>query len=502
MTTSQRPPRKGLPAASTVGLVFLILALLVPTVFSHRLLNSDGDVARHLVLGRHVMEHGIAFPDPFSHTRAGETFTAYEWLSEVLFALAEGLAGLPGVVALGGLIIAGSLALVAAYLRPRLEPLYAIPAVFVAAALTGPHWIARPHLFSFLALSALLVLATRRPDLRRHVGLGVLFAFWANLHPGFLYGLAILGAYLVGRVVEDRRRLGPAVASLGAASLGTLVNPLGWGLHLSIVHHLQDQRAFEMVDEFQRIDVTSGYGILFVGVVLTLAVLLLGGRRDLGASTLLTVGAGLAAALVAQRNAPLFGLFALPVGLAAVGGLLGSWRWARLEKFRETLVRDDRRGTTRPWVGAGVGVGVLFAAVLAREPDLYPSASGFDPDVFPVEAVARAQEEGLGDLRMFNAYAWGGYILHAWPEQRIYIDGMANFFGSDLMEEYVSVINGVPGWEERIRERGIDLLLVPPQAPLVAEAVASGEWRLLHSDETASLLVREDPPGPEPAGTA
>jgi hypothetical protein len=481
------------PPPNVAGLVFLFLVLLVPAAFSHNLLNLDGDVARHLVLGRHVVEQGVVFADPFSHTRAGETFTAYEWLSEVIFAGAEGLLGLSGVVVLAGLVITSSLTLVAVHFRGRLEPVFAVPAVFLAAVLTAPHWVARPHLFSFLCISVLLLLVSRRPDPHKQLGIVVLFALWANLHPGFLYGLAILGAYLVGDCVDHPARAPQNAVSVAAAFGGTLINPLGWGLHVSIIHHLKDQRAFELVDEFAPLDLTSVWGGMTVSVMALLVFLVVRGwrrgRSGRSVAVALTLGAAVAAAVLAKRNIPLMALFAFPLTLTWAAPLFPTWRPPSLQAFRDTLVRDDRRGTAGPWVAIGTVVVLLLAALSERYPGAHPS-SAFSAEVFPVEGVAAARQAGLDEIRMFNAYAWGGYILHAWPEQRIYIDGMANFFGSDLMEEYLSVMTATQGWQERLREREIGLLIVPPNAALAHEAEASTSWRVFHRDATAVILVR------------
>ena len=68
--------------ASVVGIAFAVTVLGV-ALFGHgRLINGDGDLARHLVTGRAILRHGPRFADPFSFTRPGESFLAYEWLSQ------------------------------------------------------------------------------------------------------------------------------------------------------------------------------------------------------------------------------------------------------------------------------------------------------------------------------------------------------------------------------------------------------------------------------------
>src|SRR5579875_3215121 len=73
--------------------LFSLLALIVPIELSAQLLNSDGDLARR----------SLFYADPFSYTKFGQPFVPYEWLSEVIYALANQLAGLAGVAVLAGL---------------------------------------------------------------------------------------------------------------------------------------------------------------------------------------------------------------------------------------------------------------------------------------------------------------------------------------------------------------------------------------------------------------
>src|SRR5262249_49368991 len=62
----------------------------------------------------------------------------------------------------------------------------------------------------------------------------ILFIVWANMHRGFVYGLAlafIAVAVFSGRVKEDRVR---SWIWLSSCFLGTLLNPFGWKLYRMI----------------------------------------------------------------------------------------------------------------------------------------------------------------------------------------------------------------------------------------------------------------------------
>ena len=104
-------------APSVTDIVFILLAVTIPLLRAHQLLNSDGDLARHLRVGNYILDHhGLFFHDFLSFTVFGKPFVPYEWLSEVIFALTNRVGGLPAVVILCGLIIASTYALVTHFL--------------------------------------------------------------------------------------------------------------------------------------------------------------------------------------------------------------------------------------------------------------------------------------------------------------------------------------------------------------------------------------------------
>ncbi len=57
---------------------------------------------------------------------------------------------------------------------------------------------------------------------------------------------------------------------------------------------------------------------------------------------------------------------------------------------------------------------------------------------------------------MFNNFIWGGYLLHEWPEQRVFIDGGTDHYGEKLFNEYIQVWNLEPGWRDVLKRWDID----------------------------------------------
>jgi hypothetical protein len=358
------------------------------------------------------------------------------------------------------------------------------------AVLTAARWSARPHLFTLFCLAALLWLATSRSRWRVPA-IAVLFAVWANLHPAFLYGLVMYVAFLAGGVLDarDRRTLVDHGAAAAAAALATLLNPLGWGLHRAVLEHLRDRDAFGMVDEFLPPSPGTVQGALFFASLLVLAALMVRRRRLPPWKAVLPLGLAVVAALLAARNVALYALFAVPLALphllAADPGAAPGFA----PSFRARLRADEARASTLPWIAAGAVAMAAAAAVSAvGVAPVLPDA--FSREVFPAASTERARSLGLTGRPIFHEYTWGGYLLYTWPGQPIYIDGMANLFGSDLMREYAALYEAAEGWEATLEDRGIEALLLSPASPLSRAAEADGGWRVEHRTDTAVLLTR------------
>ena len=476
-----------------VDLTFAIWIVVIPLLFHGLLLNSDGDLPRHIVTGGHILAAGPRFPDPFSFTRAGESFLAYEWLSQVVLAGVHAAAGLPGIVLLAASMLAGTFALVTRFVRRAGDPLLAFMTGIAAALLTYWHWLARPHLVTFLALALLLhILHSRRPL----VWLVVLFAVWANLHPGFLYGLAMVGIWSVGHAMDDvvgGSRVAAAAAKRGVmpavAAVATLANPFGWSLHVHALQHVGSDTA-RMVNEFMPLDPTSALGIMFLLLLGAVVAGLAAHREWVGWHVLLVLGAAVFAAMVGSRNAPVFAVFALPIAAHALAPVATGLPGRRLGRMRAEFARSDRPGARAGMAAAALML--IFLPVNARLPGVSILPREFSEHVFPAHAVQAAREAGVTG-RLLSEYTWGGYVLLMWPGQRVFVDSMVDFFGEDLMREYLAFRSASSGWESRLRERDVSVVLLRPDAPLAEQLRRDPGWQTVHTDDVAVLLVRQTP---------
>jgi hypothetical protein len=91
---------------------------------------------------------------------------------------------------------------------------------------------------------------------------------------------------------------------------------------------------------------------------------------------------------------------------------------------------------------------------------------------------------------MFNDFVYGGYILYAWPEQRVFIDGQSDFYEVPLNRLYMSIRQAHPGWQRRLDSLGVSMVLVPADAPLAWRLADAPQWTLADSADGAVRYAR------------
>src|SRR3989338_3471915 len=209
------------------------------------LLLGDGDTYWHLAAGRWILDHGaIPFHDPFSHTMRAAPWTAHEWLSEVILALAHQAFGWAGVIALTFAAFAGAMAVLTRFLLKDFEPVHALIFAVLAVIMTVPHLLARPHVLAMPLLVLWTAQLVRGAEQGRAPSLWMLpiMTLWANLHGGFTLGLALSLFFAMEGVLNARQKneTFEAVESwalfVGLSLISALLSPRGSKALLFPVH--------------------------------------------------------------------------------------------------------------------------------------------------------------------------------------------------------------------------------------------------------------------------
>src|SRR5262245_47371751 len=123
--------QSAMPWIVDVGVYYMLTAICPK-------LLSDPDTYSHIALGRWILEHGtVPTTDTFSATLRGTHWVAFEWLSQVVFAIAHAAAGWTGVIAVTAVAMATALGLLSQFLQREWQPVAVLVAVLCAILLTA-----------------------------------------------------------------------------------------------------------------------------------------------------------------------------------------------------------------------------------------------------------------------------------------------------------------------------------------------------------------------------
>jgi hypothetical protein len=456
-------------------------------------LISDGDCGWHIRTGDLILKTGaVPHADPFSFSRPGQPWFAWEWLSEVIFSLLHRCGGLPAIAGFTVVLLCFTAALLLAWLLRRGVGLWIGAAVsFAVISASTIHYLARPHIFSllFTTLALWLVDEDRRRPSRRIWILVPLSALWANLHGGFM-ALDIVLGLLLAAAAWDRcwrlvRRYGILTTLCSAA---TLLNPYGWRLHQHIVSYLGSSWILDNVQEFQSPRIRSESMIVFAALLLIGAALSSRAiaRRDwFEAALVLAWGF---AALRSARHVPLYAIAAAPLIATECAAL-----WARAAERRSRgspitifwqLARDlGRSRHFGVWMPLFAALGLWLVLPRAAIAD-FPSAG------FPVDAVAR-HGDLLRSARVLTSDQWADYLIyHSYPSQRVFFDGRSDFYGIDIGHDYQALLSVSPNWRKAFDRYEFGVALLPMDWPLGAVLERDPKWKVVERDPKFLLLVR------------
>jgi hypothetical protein len=476
-TAEEKAGTLPLPAA----LPFLVAAIVYAVVLlsGARLLN-DPDAYWHVAVGRWIAAHGwVPTTDPFSFTFAGQHWIAKEWLSQLLYAGAHGLAGWVGMAILAAGATALAFGLLAHRLERSLAPI-AVAAILAASfILVAPHLTARPHVLALPVMVAWTGGLVAAADGRRAPSLWLLplMVLWANLHGGFTFGLVLVAAAGLDAVFSasetERKRLAFAWARfLVLALVAACITPYGPESILVTGRILGMGDALRFIGEWKPQD--FGHVGAFEILLLLAVGLALHRGFTLPPFRILTILGLLHLALSANRNTELMGLLAplfLTGPLAAQVPSLRAAGPARPSPALAALI-----------VAALVPVTAVLAAVTSPSP---PAA------ITPATALEALRKATNGPV--LNAYDFGGYLIaNGMPT---FIDGRTELYGADFLRRYQNAVmlTDPPGLEKLLTEHHIAATLLQTGMPAIAWLDRTPGWKRLYADDVAVVHVKTGP---------
>lgn len=483
------PLLRFLPRIQDIFFTSIFIAVLL---LGQRMLNLDGDLPRHLLTGKYILETR-SFPttEPFIHPYFNQPYVPHEWLTDVIFYITYTYTGLAGIVALSALLLASTFTILFSDLSTRLNlriPVFLI--IAWGAIATSLNWAVRPHVVSMFLLAVWLVWAG---DLRRGIKIPlwrfpVFMLVWSNLHGEFIAGILVLLAYSAGWIIdyfldpEDTKlSIGKNIwLALLLSIPASFLNPGGVGPWISILGFVNNQYLMSRMVEANTPNFQAPEMRVLLGL-LTVSIFLLAIKKEkLSAGQGLLLTGFSAMSLIAVRNIHLYGVVA-PFVLAETLGASRNFRIIDRLEITIQNVEGNIKGIFWPAMTAIILSTLIITNSTAKI--FYQ----FTPPMFPVSAVEWL-EKNPQQGKMFNELNWGGYLaLHLWPEQLTFVDSMADVTG-EVTIQYETVITLADGWENILEKHNIEWAIIESGSPLAQTLENNQHWHNIYEDNITVIL--------------
>lgn len=511
---------------STAEVCFITLSLIMLFSRVNKYYFLDGDPGWHIRAGQYMLEtHSIPHHDIFSFTKPNAWWVAYEWGTEVIFAALHSRFGLNGVVLFMVLVLATTYTLLYKLLRREgFSFLLSFPLLLFVILGSNFHWVARPHIVSYLFVVPYFYFLDRFTagtlSAKRIWVLPVLMILWVNLHAGFIAGVTMVLTFFFSAAFEyvfashERRAvLRPKVEQTGVVVVMTLaaslINPNGYKLYGYLYDYFKTVHNLNLFNE--QFSPSFQWFIFhpFLVAVIAPTLLLLYSRYRLRLEEALTLVVWIALGLISLRNIPVMLLICAPIYarlLRGVGEPLKE-NLSRAPRFQRALLRIfqrielvvsmERNFRRHLW---SVVVLVVLCWVVAHQGYLgghrvmdfrYLKERGF-----PVAAIEYLKSH-MPPGHVFNDSVTGGFLIYNfYPNIKVFIDGRLDMYGEDFAREFLKLL-GQPevgdandNWKKLFHQYQIQWVMIRPDAPLRYVVDADPDWERRYLDSECVIFSR------------
>jgi len=498
-------------APSRRSLLFGAILIAIVTVLVCLFPKAENDLFFELRTGMDMLDHG-ALPrvDTYSWVNRGTRWDVPEWFSFIVYTLAYRAGGFFGIWVIMALLTIITSLMVWFWLAPRTGPVLGfILTNLILVGLSGCIQ-ERPYAFTYVLLPLCLMITLRardsiiRSDNRswRLLALPpIIVAIWANLHQGLVVFIALLCLFGVGDfgiACWLRLRKGQMSGQFGlagrymlftaaACALAAMASPYGWRLYWNVLITLRDPNLMSNVFEWQPINVLSLIELQpFIAMCFVVfGALVLSRRRSMGDT--LVLGALFVEALLHARNTALFCLAGIVIAAPHIESVLDRSR-DRLFFASSASVRNAIAGVFA--VLYAVGIAMVSFAKLGLEvgPKGY-SLEGIGEAVarvphYPSDALAFIKAEQFPpNLRVFNNFEIGGYLMMYLPEQPVFSDGRLDVYVGKTFNDTLVLTQqpGTPKWKELVEHYDFDCIITT-SGKEAAAFQALPDWQLVYQD--------------------
>ncbi len=493
---------------------FLILEVIPKYIF------SDGSTGWHLACGDYILQHGsIPRHDFMSYTMPNKEWIPYEWLSDLIMAITVKIGGLNLLAVFITTIIASLFFILYNQIRQAgCNFLLSIIFVVTGGLASSIHWLARPHIFSYIYILILLTILEnfykKQISLNKFLILSFLtMLVYTNSHPSFLLGIGLILVYLCSCLLllilsKPNNRTEYIKLAKGyffcllTCLISTLINPYGYKLYTYIFRYLKGSKILEATQEYEspifhgQMATTSVEILLFfllIGFGLT--------RKKITLPKFIVLIIFTHLMLTSVRFIPLFVVAVIPI----LGILYSDFTFGLNENTLNSLYLILRNYFLRLSTSLSDTekncnmhlLPILTAVVFSIIAVFNISDSGkpilqcsFNDKTMPTLTLDYIVKNKLPANQGFTFDNWGGYIYYK-THLKLFIDDRADFYGQKHYFQYAYISLIAKSWNKDLDRLKINWVLFPKNSKLADFLKESPNWSIACEDKASYLFVRK-----------
>jgi len=485
----------------------------------------DYDFWWHIASGRLIVNEGhLPDADHFSFTSAIEGYNnphplwenfvlRQYWISQVLFYVIFNNTGPGGIVILRSLLLVVTIFIVFWHIyRVNRRLPFAFIFSFLLFTISIRFIGERPVLFSimFTALS-LSILENYRSKIDRKIFiLPFVMLLWSNMHGGFIIGIVIISAYMLGEGIKaffrksslSKKELALFYASTSIALIASYLNPTGWDA-FQIAFSSKYNIFWAGVQEWQSpislyLNKVRPLEFSYVILGLLCPLLLIIKNRRLDIAHFILISCFFYGALTAERYVIYYAIVVIMISGREFNAMADDLLYKRMgrKSFESIYYYIVILSACSVLLFA---IGVFASGKIKLEVE-----KNFSVPEGAVNFIDNNQLEG----NIFNEYRYGGYLIWRFPgKKRVFIDGRSlhEKFVTEYKiisgaREYVEksqiTTNKAPAWDLLLDRYKTDLILMSTfdlsyEVPgLIFKLLSNDKWVPVYCDNISIVFIR------------
>ncbi|MFH0805722.1 MAG: hypothetical protein V1901_02500 [Patescibacteria group bacterium] len=468
----------------------------------HKIDLTTADLGRHIKNGELVLsgDLNILKSNFYSYTEPDFQVINHHWGGGVIFYIIFKVAGFAGL-SFFYFLLSLFIFYIFFYIAKK-ESNFSI--AFIVSLLLIPliaqRTEIRPEIFSylFIALFFWILWKWRKKEISYKwlFVLPILEIFWVNTHIYFIFGPALIGLFLVDRLISKKKVFNKFGLILILTSLATLINPFFIKAVLEPFNIFKDY-GYRIVENqsvwfLQNLGIINNpnlilYEIVFGILVLSfIAILILRRKRFSFIYFCLTFVWSILGWL-AIRNFTIFGLFALPIIAYNIKNILN-----KKVKFKSLNAKMF-------FVFVSLAIFLISFMVYYQKLPLNKFIFGLGLMQGNNQSADFLKDNNIKGP-IFNNYDIGGYLIyHFYPQEKVFTDNRPEAYSIPFFEDiYIPAQQDNSVWQEQIEKYNFNAIFfshrdyTPWGQNFLIERIKDPEWAVIYYDSYIIIFLKRN----------